>query len=86
MLVDAFTDPSFHKGIAELPNRSGGSGWVTGLDEVHGSHGAEQVRVSHESAARGGKSDFAAVSFHSSAAFLSWFVRVIVVDPVVIPA
>ena len=56
------------------------------LDEVHCSHGAEQVRVLDESAARGGKSDFAAVSFHSSAAFLTGFVWGIVVDAVVIPA
>ena len=81
-----FPAPTVHKGIAELPNRSGGSGWVTGLDEVHCSHGAEQVRVLDESAAWGGKSDFAAVSFHSSAAFLSWFVWVVVVDAVVVAA
>ena len=56
------------------------------LDEVHGSHGAKQVCVLDESAARGAKSDFAAVSSDSAAAFLSWFVRVIVVDPVVIAA
>ena len=69
-----------------MPNQRGGSGWVTGLDEVHGSHGAEQVRVLDESAARGGKSDFAAVSFHSSAAFLTRFVRVIVVDHIMVAA
>ena len=56
------------------------------LDEVHGSHGAEQVRVLDESAAWGGKSDFTAVSFHSSAAFLTWFVRVIIVDPIMVAA
>ena len=69
-----------------MPNQRGGSGWVTGLDEVHGSHGAEQVRVLDESAARGGKSDFAAVSPHSAAAFLTGFVRVVVVDAVVVAA
>ena len=56
------------------------------VDEGHCSHGAEQVRVLDESAAWGGKSDFAAVSSDSSAAFLARFVRVIVVDAVVVAA
>ena len=70
-----------------MPNQSGVLvGFEVLLDEVHCSHGAEQVSVLHESAARGAKSDFAAVSSYSSAAFLSWFVRVIVVDPIVVAA
>ena len=56
------------------------------LDEVHGSHGAEQVRVLDESAARGAKSDFAAVSSHSSAVFLARFVRVVIVDAIMVAA
>ena len=44
------------------------------------------MRVLDESAARGAKSDFAAVSFHSSAAFLTGFVRVIVVDAIMVAA
>ena len=83
----SFTGPNFPKGSPSCPTRVGVLvGFEVLLDAVHGSHGAEQMRVLHESAAWGDKSDFAAVSSHSAAAFLSWFVRVIVVDPVVIAA